>query len=71
MKVKIGDTIYNPEDQPIMLILDPIDRLNIQAMRPEANLFTSYPKSITKEELEKFMDLGKKLPESKKPEIVK
>lgn len=69
MKVKIGNTIFSPEDQPIMLILDPMDRLNIQAMRPEANLYTTYPKNISKEELESFMDLGVK-PQEKKPEIV-
>ena len=71
MKVKIGNTIYSPEDQPIMLILDPIDRLNIQAMRPNANLFTSYPKDITEEELNKFMDLGIETKETKTPEVVK
>jgi hypothetical protein len=64
MRVKIGDKIYNPKDEPIMLILDPIDRLNIMAMPPSNNIHCIHPTGYPQDKLEAFM----KLPENKKPD---
>jgi len=84
MKIKLGNKIYDPQQEPMLIILDPIDRLNIIAMKPEANIYASYPKGMARADVEKFMDLGKPrasvvevptvptpLAETKKPEIVK
>jgi len=67
MKVKIGNTIYDPAKEPVLLILDPIDKLNIMAMKPEANIYVSHPKAMPLEEVKKFMDLGAPMVEAAKP----
>lgn len=58
MKVKIGYTIYSPEDQPIMLILSSEDKKNIANMHPSCNKFCSAPDSISREEIVSFMNIG-------------
>lgn len=57
MKVKIGDTVYDAEIEPIMLILTPQDKLNIRNMLPEATLFCSFPDNIDTQEIKKFMKI--------------
>lgn len=59
MKVKIGDKIYDPEEQPIMIILTEQDKKNIQNMLPEVTKYCVYSKdNYTVEEIESFMKEG-------------
>lgn len=56
MEVKIGDKIYNVEnDGPIMIILTTQDKLNIANMAPHATKYCMYSDDYVKEEIEKFM----------------
>ena len=57
MKVKIKDTIYNSEDEPVMLILTDKDRANIAKMLPECTMFCAYPDGLAEEVVDKFMGL--------------
>lgn len=43
MKVKIGDRIYDSNDEPIMLILSDIDKENIKNMHSDATKYCTYP----------------------------
>lgn len=43
MKVKIGDAVYDSEEEPIMLILSPEERLHIHALPPHARQFVRFP----------------------------
>lgn len=43
MKVKIGNNIFNSEDQPIMVILSEEDKNNIKNMANDATKYCSYP----------------------------
>ena len=54
MKVKIGDVVYDVKDQIIALLLSPLDRLNIIAMKPNSDTFMVGPGGTTLEEMEKF-----------------
>lgn len=55
MKVKIGDKIYDPDQEPILLILTEEDKKNIAEMDPGANKFLMFPDNMTDEEAEKFL----------------
>jgi hypothetical protein len=59
MKVKIGNKIYDSEDQPIMLILTDFDKNNISNMLETNTKYCSYPANagLTVEEIEKFMEV--------------
>ena len=57
MRVKIGDTVYDAEIEPIMLILTPQDKLNIENMLPEATMFCIFPDNIDTKEIKKFMKI--------------
>lgn len=52
MKVKIGDTIYNSEEQPIMLILNQEERDLIGC---GGRKFCSYPDTYDPTDIEEFM----------------
>jgi len=45
MRVKIGDKILNPNDEPIMIILSDQDKKNIADMPKEAHCYCEYPHS--------------------------
>jgi len=45
MKVKIGDTIYDSNSEPIMIILSDEDIQNIKNMSDKAHKYCSYPKN--------------------------
>ena len=60
MKVKIGNIIYDSNDQPIMLILDENDRENISQMEEKATKYCSFPDGSPEEEIKKFMDTAPK-----------
>ncbi len=55
MKVKIGNTIYDSKDQPIMVILSKQDKENINNMNEQAHKYCSYPDEIPKEQIIEFM----------------
>lgn len=56
MKVKIGNTIYDTNDQPIMVILAEEDKKNISQMNEGYSKYCGYPESgYTVEEIEEFM----------------
>ena len=64
MKAKINDTIYNSEEQPIMVILSEKDKENIANMPKEKTKYCSYPdtpyfKEMQKERILVWMDIGK------------
>lgn len=45
MKVKVGDKIYDGNDEPVMVILTDQDKSLISNMSPYNNKFCSYPNS--------------------------
>lgn len=56
MKVKIGNTIYDSSKEPIMLILSDKDKENIKNMYPKATRYCSFPDSMDRKAIEKYMD---------------
>lgn len=46
MKVKVGNTIYDSNEQPIMVILTDADKRNITNMSPEATKYCEFPDSM-------------------------
>jgi len=57
MKVKIGDKIYDCEDQPIMLILSDADKYNLSNMG-EQTKYCAYSENVSEEEIIEFMKVG-------------
>jgi hypothetical protein len=55
MKVKVGDTVYSDDDQPLMIILSNADKTNIVNMNPESTKYCSFPDSISEEQARAFM----------------
>jgi hypothetical protein len=55
MKVKIGDTVYDSEKQPIMVILSNDDKKNIENMLPEATKYCSFPDGVEIQIIKDFM----------------
>lgn len=43
MLVIIDGKVYNPEETPIMVVLNDQDKENIKNMHPEANKYLAYP----------------------------
>lgn len=58
MKVKIGDTVYDADDTPIMVILNDQDKANIAKLLPECYKYTCAPNTpeYTVEEMVVWMD---------------
>lgn len=57
MKVKIGNTVYDSKEEPILIILSDIDKANISNMLPTAKKYLSYPDDLTIEEAQEFMKI--------------
>jgi len=55
MKVKVGNKIYDGNEQPVMIILEGKDKENIKNMLPECTKYCMYPDTFTKEEISKWM----------------
>jgi hypothetical protein len=55
MKVKIGNKVYDGENEPIMIILTEKDKENIQDMLPEATKYCQFPDTFDVVEIRKFM----------------
>ena len=43
MKVKVGDTIYDGNVVPVMVVLTAQDKVNIGCMSPQAQMYASAP----------------------------
>lgn len=56
MKVKVGDTLYDGEDQPILIILNDDDKENIASMPEDAHIYCEYPNTMTQEEVREWMN---------------
>jgi len=59
MKVKIGEHIYDSNNEPIMLILDETDKKNISNMHDDKFKFISHPKEMEPEDVRKWIDGNK------------
>lgn len=74
MKVKIGDTLYDSEKEPILLILSDVEKGHISSMSrfPEMVKYCSYPEDSTMMDIEvlAFMDIEtfEDVPVPKEPE---
>lgn len=56
MLVKIGNTIYDAEKEPIMIMLSKEDRENIKNMAPGARKYCVYPdEGWTENQIKNFM----------------
>lgn len=58
MKVKIGDKIYDSNEQPIMIILEDFDKENLLNMGEQVK-YCSFPENYDIEEIKKFMQKDK------------
>lgn len=58
MKVKIGETIYDSMEEPILLILDNKAQREISLLPIEEPLYCRYPEHMVKEEIECWMQEG-------------
>lgn len=57
MKIKIGDTIYEANKQPIMVILDNLDKHIISQMPKDKYKFCQHPPNMLAEDVKKFMEI--------------
>lgn len=58
MRVKIGDRVYNSDDEPIMVILNGTEKWFVDTLDPDDNRFIVYPSdSLSEEEVEEFMKI--------------
>lgn len=60
MKIKIGDKIYDSEDEPIMIIMSHYDKQNISNMRPECTKYCSFPDEYDADEIRNWMKTDEK-----------
>lgn len=55
MKVKVGNKIYDSENEPVMIILSDGDKKNIANMLPHCTKYCSFPDKY-KENIDRWMD---------------
>ena len=51
MKVKIGNTVFDGEDEPIMVILSALDKQNIADMAEAEARYACWPKGLDRDEM--------------------
>lgn len=57
MKIKIGNKVYDGENEPIMVILTDADKKNITNMLPECTKYCQYPEDgFDEKEIDKWMN---------------
>jgi len=56
MRVKVGDRVYNGEEEPVMVILTDKDKENIAKMLPECAKYCEHPDGMDDEEVYKWME---------------
>lgn len=57
MKIKVGDKVFNSDDQPIMVILEDYEKELIQQMSPKNARLCVFPEGHSTEEIQAFMKL--------------
>ncbi len=55
MKVKIGEKLYDSNEEPILIVLSEDDKDNIKNMSPEATKYCSFPDTYDLEKIKEFM----------------
>ena len=60
MKIKIGDQIFDSNDQPIMVIMESAEKELIGKMSKDNNKFCSYPKDMNESKIKEFMKIDEK-----------
>lgn len=55
MKVKIGEKIYDSNEEPLMIILGDDDKCHIGQMHIECSQYVAYPASLSDEDLDSFL----------------
>ena len=55
MRIKIGDTWHDPNQEPVMVELTKADQENIANMHPDAKMYCAYPDDMTPEQVEEWM----------------
>lgn len=55
MRVKVGDKVYDGKDEPVMVILTPLDKRNIEDMEPSADRYCCAPDSMDTDEIKRWM----------------
>ena len=55
MQVKVGDKIYDGEDEPVMVILSKEDKKNISNMPSSSSKYCCYPNGGDTSLIEEFM----------------
>jgi hypothetical protein len=59
MKVKIGNKIYNAENEPIMIILNDSDKFNITHMPAENYKYCAYPsEGYSEDDIRAWMEIN-------------
>lgn len=56
MKVKVGDKIYDGNEELVMIILTDDDKKNIARMLPDCTRYCQGPDDVSDEEMDKFME---------------
>ena len=56
MKVKIGEKIYDANEQPIMLILNATEKEQIANMEESARRYCQYPDHLNEDAIGEWMD---------------
>lgn len=60
MKVLIRNHVYNSEDEPIIVLLEPYDIDNISKMPEECNIYADYPEDMDDKKIDDMMlEFGK------------
>lgn len=54
MKVKVGNKIYDGENEPIMVILTQVDKMNIQNMGSKVEKYCEFPEGMSFDEAMKW-----------------
>lgn len=57
MKVKVGDTIYDAENEPVMIICTDSERKQMAQMPAKLTKYCQFPENMDKEEIKKWMEL--------------
>lgn len=58
MKVKVGDNIYYPNNQAIMIILNEGEKKQIYEMPIGVNKYCQYPTGMSVEKITEFMKIS-------------
>jgi len=56
MRVKIGNTWHDAEDEPVMVELNDNDKKNISNMHPKATKYAAFPDEMSEDQIESWMD---------------